>query len=92
MRQAIMTKCLGPTNYRGARISASASGGRIIVSWDYAENSTRNFMAAAKALAEKMNWRGQWFGGVLPSGDYVFVDGSSIDGATPCFVTEQKPA
>jgi hypothetical protein len=35
MRQAIVTKFLGPTDHRGSRIKATAEAGSITVSWDH---------------------------------------------------------
>ena len=54
MYQAIVTKFLGPTNSRGARIVARAQAGKITVSWDHSLNVDANHTAAARALAEKM--------------------------------------
>lgn len=78
MRQAIVTKYFGPTNFRGARVKASAQAGSITISWDHALNADENHTAAAKAFAEKMKWDGAWSGGALPSGSgycYVQADG-----------------
>lgn len=73
-RQAITTRFIGPTNYRGARVKAQAAVGSITVSWDHALNATDNHKAAAKALADKYGWHGTWFSGGMPDerGD-VFV-------------------
>ena len=38
IRQAIVTKFLGPTNFRGSRIKASASAGAITVDYPHAIN------------------------------------------------------
>ncbi len=70
--QAIVTRYHGPTNTRGSRISATACGGRVVVPYDYAGEVFDNHAAAAMALAAKLNWGGEWAGGVLPSGDYAF--------------------
>jgi len=42
------------------------------VPYDYAGEVFDNHAAAAMALAAKLNWGGEWAGGVLPSGDYAF--------------------
>lgn len=89
--QAIITKFHGPTDSRGARVTARAAAGRKTVSWDYALNSQQNHAAAAQALAEKLNWSGVWVSGGLPdeSGDvFVIVAGSMADVGTlkPAFV------
>ena len=51
--QAIETKYIGPTNYRGSRIKASCERGSIIVSYDDALNSEDAHIAAADALVAK---------------------------------------
>tara|TARA_R110001599_G_C11868832_1_gene622676 strand:+ start:54 stop:317 length:264 start_codon:yes stop_codon:yes gene_type:complete len=57
MLQSIQSHYLGPTNHRGARIVAkTASGHRLVVSWDYALNAADNHVAALTALAEKLDW------------------------------------
>ncbi|MBB3980109.1 hypothetical protein GGQ64_005356 [Rhizobium azooxidifex] len=66
MRQAIVTKFLGPTNFRGSRVKATASAGSVTVSWSHALNSQQNHDAAAKALAVKLDWKGAWFAGGMP--------------------------
>jgi hypothetical protein len=78
MRQAITTKFLGPTNYRGSRVKASASAGSITVSWRHQYDAETNHHLAAQALAEKFGWRGRWWSGELPGGTgncYVIDDG-----------------
>jgi hypothetical protein len=65
--KAITTKYLGPTNYRGARVVAKAEGGlRLAVAWDDTLGVDDNHTIAARMLAEKMEWCGQWCGGGLP--------------------------
>ena len=73
--QSIMTKYLGPTDYKGGRVKATATGGRTVtLSWDYGLGIEGNHVAAAKALATKLDWteRG-WIGGGLNEGGFVFV-------------------
>lgn len=65
-RQAITTKFLGPTNSRGSRIKATAAAGSVTVSYDHALNTDDNHSAAAKALAAKYGWAGDWIGGGMP--------------------------
>lgn len=73
MYQAITTKFLGATNHRPSRVKAtSASGHTVTVSWDHALNTTENHLAAARTLAEKLEWRGCWVMGGLEPG-FVFV-------------------
>ncbi len=66
--QAITTKYIGPSNYRGSRVKAIAEAGSVTLHWDDALNSTDNHNAAAKALADKFKWKGAWFGGGLVGG------------------------
>lgn len=69
--QAIKTKYMGPTDYRGARIKASAEPGSVTVPYDHALNPEQNHAAACLALAEKLDWDwGEWIGGSLDSGDF----------------------
>lgn len=69
MRQAIITKFHGPTNVRGSRIKATAAAGSVTVHYDHALNQQGNHDAAAKALALKLDWKGAWYAGGLPSQD-----------------------
>jgi hypothetical protein len=87
MRQAIVTKYLGPTNNRGARIVAKAGGGarayakRMVIAWDYALDVADNHRMAATELARKLNW--------LEPGNgqkYKYVGGSMPDDTGYCFV------
>ncbi len=74
MRIAIETKFAGPTNCRGARVIAASETNRMTVSWDYALDAPANHAAAARALAAKFGWDGQWFAAASVSGKgYVFV-------------------
>lgn len=80
MRQAIVTKYLGPTNFRGARVKATADAGSVIIPWNDALNVDENHDAAARALAIKFGWSGRWYAGGLPSRDgncYVMVSTSA---------------
>lgn len=76
--QAIVTKYIGPTNFRGSRIKATASAGNVTVSYDPALNSEDNHLAAAEALANKFGWleNATLHGGGMPDGSgnvYVMV-------------------
>lgn len=73
MWQAIATKYHGCTNTRGSRYSAKAEAGRVTTPTDYALNSGDNHARAARALAQKWGWHGEWVGGALPGGGYAFV-------------------
>lgn len=79
MTTAIFARYLGPTNYRGSRVVAETADvnsqgkrERITVDWNPAHNSTRNYNDAAKALAVKLGWSGQWIAGGTDTG-YVYV-------------------
>ena len=57
----IITKYLGPTNYKGSRVKASHRRDSdrtfsITVPWDDALNSAENHLAAARALVGKACW------------------------------------
>lgn len=80
MSVAIKTKFLGPTNTRGSRVKATAcdkgpfatAQRQVTVSWDHSLNSQDNHAAAAKALASKLGWDGEW--NIADGGDvYIFV-------------------
>ena len=72
MRQAIKTKFLGPTNYRGARVVAECDAKRIVIPWDHALDVEKNHVLAAKILAKKLGW-GTFVSGSLKSGEGVHV-------------------
>lgn len=77
MRQAIVTKYLGPTNYRGARVKATCQAGSVTLAWDDALDVNGNHDAAAKALTAKVGWSVRLYGGSLPDGTgncYVWDD------------------
>lgn len=79
MRQAIETKFLGPTDKRGSRVKATADAGSIILDWDHRLNAAQNHCAAARALAQKLDWKGVWSGGALNDSGYAFVTSDSDD-------------
>jgi hypothetical protein len=70
VRQAIVTKFLGPTNFRGARVKATAQAGSVTIGWDDALDTDANHTAAATALANKFGWleRNTMVGGASPDG------------------------
>ncbi|MEZ2409844.1 hypothetical protein AB6806_23920 [Bosea sp. RCC_152_1] len=78
MRQAIVTKYLGPTNSRGSRIKATASAGSVTIPYSYDLRTEDAHAKAAKVLARKMGWAGHWHGGGTPEGTgYVFVNSTA---------------
>lgn len=75
---SIVTRYLGPTNYRGARVvvtrgDARTGDKRITVGWDHARNPYENHLAAAQHYARHMDWAGEWIGGCGRDGEYVWV-------------------
>lgn len=71
--QAIVTKYIGPTNFRGSRVKATAQAGSITIGWDDALNADDNHQRAAQALATKHGWPRRAAHGVLPDGSHVWV-------------------
>ena len=82
IRQAIVTKWLCPTNFRGSRVKATAEAGSVTLSWNHALNPEANHAKAAAALADKFGWTGAWYQGATPGSGYCFVcvDGKTNDG------------
>ena len=79
--QAIETKYLGATNYRGSRIKATHEGNVESVTLDYnhALNLDENHHEAAKALMHKLEWKGEMHGGATRKGmAWVFVNENSL--------------
>jgi hypothetical protein len=80
--QAILTRYLGPTNTRGARIKASCAAGSITISYPYDLSGQAVHRKAAEALVFKLDWThpnyGTLLGGQLDSGDYAFVFNSKL--------------
>ena len=88
MRQAITTKFLGPTNFRGARIVAKAQAGRRTVAWDDALDAQANHARAAEMLAKHYGWTGPWAGGASHDDTgYHFV--SVVSGEWAAFFVEE---
>ncbi len=72
--KAITTKYLGPTNYRGSRIKATAEGVKALT-LPYPHEFGPGVEAhapAAIALCRRMGWHGKLIGGGTDKG-YVFV-------------------
>ena len=71
--QTINCKYHGPTNHKGARVSATTSEGhgRVYVSRN-ADRVEDDFIKAARLCAEKMDWKGTMQGGHTKDG-MVFV-------------------
>lgn len=71
--QAIQTKYLCPTNFRGSRIVARAYSRSVIIPYDHALDIEKNHIAAAKALQDLLGWTGRTVSGQLPDGCYAHV-------------------
>jgi hypothetical protein len=89
MRQAITTKYIGPTNTKGSRVKASCQAGSLTLEWNDAYNSDVNHSNAARALANRLGWTGEWFGGFDQDSRGVFV---LHDGADAAFHVYNKAA
>jgi hypothetical protein len=80
--QTITTRYFSPTNVRGSRYQAKASGGMsIMMHADPSLGNEENHVRAAQALIRKLGWfhedargdrYGQWFQGGTKDG-YVYV-------------------
>ncbi|MFA5166663.1 MAG: hypothetical protein WC449_05260 [Candidatus Paceibacterota bacterium] len=76
--QAIITKYLAPTDFCGARISARAAAGVIVVQYRFNLNNIDNHKRAAKAFAKKYAWAGTFYGGSIRFGsEMVWVAGDT---------------
>jgi hypothetical protein len=72
-RFALTTKTQAPTDTKGTRIKASSPAGSTIIAYDYALSAGNNHAAAAKALADKLEWDGEMVGGSIGDGVMVWV-------------------
>ena len=72
--QCIITKYLGPTNTRGARIKATASGSgkSVTISYPHELEGKAAHWEAARQLISKFGWTWTYHGGALKTGGYVF--------------------
>lgn len=77
---AIQTKYIGPTNYRGSRVKASTeSGATLTVGWNHGVTHDENHRLAAFALAKKLNWVGKWCGGGTKTGGVYVCETHNTD-------------
>lgn len=78
--KAIVTKYHGPTNVKGARMSASdMDGKRVIRSYRHDMNSEDNHKYIAQELCIKMKWSGTLYMGAIKGG-YAHVFRTEHDG------------
>lgn len=76
MRQAIITKFLGPTAHRGARVKVYAQAGSEVFQWNDSLNVEENHRRAAEYFAKRWGWLDTrtMVGGAMPDGNgYCFV-------------------
>lgn len=66
---SITVKFMGPTNYKPSRYKATSQAGSLTFSADYALNPTQNAEKVAMALAEKLDWNGDYILGYLPESE-----------------------
>jgi hypothetical protein len=71
--QAIITKYIGPTNHRGARIKAIAAAGNVTVPYEYGTDTDGAHRVAAVAFCEKFDWTFDHIAGDLPDGSLAWV-------------------
>lgn len=70
----IVTKYLGHTPTKPARIVAQASNGqRAIISYPHELNGGEAHAKAAKVLLERLQWPGEWIHGDLSQDKCVFL-------------------
>jgi len=71
--QAIRTRYAGPVRLIGSRIHATAAGRRLSIPYDCALSSDENHARAARKLADRLGWGGEWIAGAIDSGRRVYV-------------------
>lgn len=73
--QTIITKYIGPTNFKGARVKATSTSGKsITVSWNHEMNADGNHRAAMIELLNRLDWKvKQYARGNLTGGAMVWV-------------------
>lgn len=64
--QAIVTKYLGPTNYRGSRVKVMCDAKTMTVSWSHEDNTDDNHDFAVRRLCAALGWCGTLVRGGLP--------------------------
>lgn len=80
IRQAIITKYLGPTDYRCSRVKAKCQAGSVIVSWDSNLGTNENHTAAATLLAQRFGWL------MIDGKKFNLVGGSMPDNSGNCYI------
>jgi hypothetical protein len=80
IRQAIITKYLGPTNYHCSRVKAKCQAGSVIVSWDSNLDINENYTAAATLLAQRLGWL------MIEGKKFNLVGGAMPDNSGNCYI------
>jgi len=75
--QAIVTKYLAPTNFKGTRVKAECAAGSLVMQWEYELGVEGNHYAVAECLQVNLGWVGKDYGvlkgGTMKNGDYCWV-------------------
>ena len=81
--KAIKTKYLSATNTKPGRVKASTGeqSQTVTAQWAHENDSAKNHANAARALADKFNWKGELIGGGFPDGSMVWVFAAAPDRA-----------
>lgn len=78
MPPAILTKYIGPTDFKPGRIRAVCEAGTLLLPWDHNLGVYENHREVASVLAHSFGWLDTWkmVGGFLPQTNqyaYAFV-------------------
>jgi len=79
LTQAIVTKHLPCTPTKGRRIKATAVAGSVTIPYNDDIGIHENHHFAAKQLQAKFGWEDELTGGMLSTGEHVWVMPMSID-------------
>lgn len=69
--QAIVTRIQPATGMRGTRVKAICSSHVARVAYDHKLDALGNHQNAAREVARRMKWHGEWTTGEMPNGDMV---------------------
>lgn len=90
--QAIQTKFLGPTDFRGARIKASCKRGSIVIPYPYELHHSETHPSAVRALLAKFASEDAKKYGTKPEVHHwgKFVSGTLADGSQVHVLTGER--
>jgi hypothetical protein len=71
--QAIVTKYIGPSNTKGARIQARMGDVRVSVPYPHELSGAAGHFEAVKALCEKLGYKDREFVSAFSNDGYVFI-------------------